>query len=260
MNSEELKQLIQFAHQLADLSAEIIRPYFRADFHIDQKSDKTPVTEADLSAEEAMRQLITKHYPHHGIVGEEIANRQENHEMVWILDPIDGTKAFVSGNPLFGTLIGLLSHQKPILGIINQPIFKERWVGISGQGTTFNGKAVKARSTSRLEEARFAYTSPHMFNAKEKEAIDRVSQKVAQTIFGGDCYAYGLLASGHIDIIIEASLHPHDYMALIPVIENANGVITDWNGHPLTLEGSGKVVACANATLHKKVIHTLEPS
>lgn len=255
-----LNTLLKFAHQLADTSAEIIRPYFRNQVSVDHKTDRTPVTEADFRAEQAMRALIEQHYPEHGILGEEIANQGEDRETVWILDPIDGTKSFVSGSPLFGTLIGLMHQGKPMIGLINQPILHERWVGVLNQGSTFNHKPIKTRSTPHLKEARFAYTSPHMFNAAEKIMLDYVSSQVAQTIFGGDCYAYGLLASGHIDMIIEASLHPHDYMALIPVIENAGGVITDWQGNPLTLHSEGKVIACANPALLEQILKCMEVS
>lgn len=255
---KELESLVRFAHQLADASGKIIRPYFRTAVAVNQKNDRTPVTEADFKAEQAMRELIAEQYPNHGIVGEEINNHGENKDGVWILDPIDGTKAFIAGSPLFGTLIGFLSHQKPILGIINQPVLNERWVGVLGDSTTLNGKPIRTRSTTHLKEARLSITSPHMFNAKEQKIIDPISDSVAQATFGGDCYAYGLLASGHIDIIIEASLHPHDYMALIPVVLGAGGVITDWWGKPLTLQGKGKVVASANAVLHKEVLKYLE--
>lgn len=251
-------ELIEFAHELADKSQTIIRPYYRALLTVYNKLDNSPVTEADKQAEQVMRDLIMRRYPEHGIIGEEYDSiHVDESDWLWSLDPIDGTKSFVIGSPLFGSLIGLLYKKKPILGIINQPILNERWVGISGKGTFFNDEKIQTRPIDNLSEARFSYTSPHMFTQEQQQKIETLSQQVNQTTFGGDCYAYGLLASGYTDIIIEASLHQHDYMALAPVIENAGGVITDWAGEKLTLQSDGKVMASANSKLHEQVLRIL---
>ncbi len=249
--------LIGLAHRLADASATIVRDYFRVKLAIEAKTDTSPVTIADRAAEQIMRQLITEIYPHHGIFGEEFGITHSQADYLWVLDPIDGTKSFISGKPLFGTLIALLYQGKPILGIIDQPILRERWIGIDGLPTTLNGLPVQVRTCSDLSQAILYATSPHMFIGDDATAFTRLREKVRFPLYGCDCYAYALLASGFIDLVVEASLSPYDYCALIPVITGAGGLITDWQGQPLGLQSDGRVIAAANETIYQQAMREL---
>lgn len=247
-----LNKFISFSNQLADTAGNSIRSYYRQPIPVDQKSDASPVTKADREAEAAMRELIKKHFPDHGIIGEEYGSENEAAEYVWVLDPIDGTASFIAGRPIFVTLIALLHHGKPILGLIDQPITHDRWIGVSGQPTTFNGKQVHVSACSRLEDAMLATTGPHYFTPEGKTFFDAVSAKASRTIYGGDGYNYAMLASGHIDLIIEEGLKLHDVMALIPVIEGAGGSVTDWQGNPVSATANSiNLLACANSFLLK---------
>lgn len=254
----ELAGFLAFAHRLADAAAEVIRPYFRSRIAVDHKADASPVTIADRAAEQAMRQLILTTYPDHGIEGEEFGRDRVEAEFVWCLDPIDGTKSFITGRPLFGTLISLLHHGRPILGIIDQCILKERWVGAMGRTSTWNGQPIKVRPCLELAQAVLYATSPGMFKtAAERSAFGRVEAAVHLPMYGGDCYAYGLLAMGFADLVIEASLDSHDFMALVPVIEGAGGLMTDWQGRALTTSSVGQVVAAGDPALHRQALALL---
>ena len=248
---------IAFAHRLANESGAIIRRYFRRKIAIDQKADLTPVTIADRAAERAMRRLIKKQFPAHGIFGEEFGRADADAEYVWVLDPIDGTKSFISGVPLFGTLIALAYRGRPILGVINQPILRERWVGALGRKTTLNGKRVKTRACASLDRATLYATSPDLFAEQDAAAFERLRTAVKLARFGADCYAYALLASGFIDLVVEAGLKPYDFCALAPVIEGASGSLTDWQGEPLDLGSDGRVVASGDQALARKAREVL---
>jgi inositol-phosphate phosphatase/L-galactose 1-phosphate phosphatase/histidinol-phosphatase len=173
------------------------------------------------------------------------------------LDPIDGTKSFITGKPLFGILVAVARHGAPILGVIDQPVIHERWRGAAGKSTSFNGESIATRSCARLSDALLYATSPHIFEGADFEAFERLRGKVRHALYGGDCYAYGLLASGHTDLVVEASLKPYDYAALVPVVEGAGGTITDWDGKPLTLASDGRVVAAGDAALHAQALEVL---
>ncbi len=240
---------LAFAHRLADAAGAVIRRYFRRKFTVDQKADLSPVTIADRGAERAMRRLIKARFPEHGIFGEEYGRSQADADYVWVLDPIDGTKSFISGVPLFGTLIALVYRGRPILGVIDQPILRERWVGALGQKTIFNGKRVKTRTCASLDRATLFATSPDLFGAADAPRFERLRQAVRLARFGADCYAYGLLASGFIDLVAEVGLKPYDFCALVPVIEGAGGTMTDWDGKPLHLGSDGHVVASGDRSL-----------
>ena len=251
------RQFIDLAHALADASGAVIRRYFRTRIEIDDKDDDSPVTAADREAEAAMRVLIAAHYPDHGIYGEEYGTERADAEHVWVLDPIDGTKAFICGKPMFGTLIALMRAGRPVLGIIDQPVLGERWVGAAGAATLFNGAAVHTRACPALDRAFLNATHPDLFAGADEAAFQRLSRAAKQTQFGGDCYAYGLLASGFIDLVAEADLKPYDYCALVPVVEGAGGIVTDWRGGALTLASDGRVVAAGDAALHAAAIAAL---
>ena len=224
-------RLLAFAEQLADAAGAIIAPYFRTRIAIDQKIDDTPVTVADREAEQAMRALIEDTFPDHGIEGEEFGAVRLDADYVWHLDPIDGTKSFITGRPLFGTLVSVALRGEPVVGVIDHCMMKERWTGAAGAPSTWNGETVHVRPCESLGDAILYVTSPKMFKLPgEADAFARVEDAVALPLYGGDCYAYGQLAMGFADIIVEADLDSHDYLALIPVIEGAGGIITDWEG------------------------------
>jgi len=248
---------IDFAHRLADASGSVIRRYFRTPVQVDDKPDQTPVTIADREAESVMRGMIAAAFPDHGIIGEEEAPVRGHAEWVWTLDPVDGTKAFISGKPLFGTLIGLCHRGAPQLGIVDQPVLRERWIGVAGQATTLNGAPVATRPCAELKLALLNATSPDMFVADDAIRFDRLRRAVKLAMYGGDCYAYALLASGFIDLVAEAGLKIYDYCPLVPVIEGAGGTITDWAGKPLGLASGSHALAAGDKNVHTAALKTL---
>jgi inositol-phosphate phosphatase / L-galactose 1-phosphate phosphatase / histidinol-phosphatase len=248
---------LTFAQRLADAAGEVIRPYFRKPLAIRDKADLSPVTVADREAEETMRALIEGHFPEHGILGEEFGGVREDAELVWVLDPIDGTKSFISGVPLFGTLIALTRDGRPILGIIDQPISRERWTGASGRPTTLNGAPIRSRACLRLAAATLFSTTPDMFKGEDAASFARVSEAVKLTRFGADCYAYGLLAAGFVDLVLEASLKPYDFCAMVPVVQGAGGVATDWQGDGLDLSSDGHILVAGDRRTHDAALALL---
>jgi inositol-phosphate phosphatase / L-galactose 1-phosphate phosphatase / histidinol-phosphatase len=215
------------------------------------------VTAADRAAEAAMRRLILAEYPEHGIHGEELGVDRIDAEWVWVLDPIDGTKAFISGLPLFGTLIALCRHGRPVLGVIDQPISRERWLGADGVKTTLNGQPVHVRPCPDIAQATLFTTAPEMMDGPAAAPYERLRRTVKLPRYGGDCYAYAILASGHIDLVVERKLKPFDYCALAPVVERAGGLITDWAGKPLMIEGDGRVIAAGDRRVHEAAMALL---
>jgi histidinol-phosphatase len=256
--SPPLLELQTFAQQLADVAAEIVRRYYRSPVVIESKPDASPVTIADREAERAMRDLIRARYPDHGIEGEEFGAEGGDALLVWHLDPIDGTKSFITGRPLFGTLVGLSRGGRPLLGVIDQCILGERWQGVAGGGASWNGRPIRVRACPSLGEAVLYATTPLMFApGAERAAFERVQDAVRYPLFGGDCYAYGLLAMGFVDLIVEADLDPHDFMALVPVVEGAGGIMTDWQGQPLGPASDGRIVAAGDSRLHTAALELL---
>lgn len=250
-------EFITFAALLANRAGDVIRPYFRAGVDIVSKSDASPVTVADRGAEQVMRHLINERYPSHGIVGEEFGNERTDAEYVWILDPIDGTKSFVSGLPIFGTLIALTRRGQPLLGVIDQPILRERWLGAHGHATTFNGANAKSSACQKLSAARIATSFIGVFAPGEDAAFGRLMGATRINRLCGDCYAYGLVGSGHIDIMVDGLMQPWDFAALVPVVEGAGGCISDWEGKPLPMDRKARVLASANTTLHAQAMAIL---
>jgi inositol-phosphate phosphatase / L-galactose 1-phosphate phosphatase / histidinol-phosphatase len=244
-------ELVALAHSLADAARPIAQRYFRTQVEIDDKSDLSPVTIADREAETVMRELLTKHVPAHGVFGEEHGAVRTDAEYVWVLDPIDGTKAFITGLPIFGTLIALLHHGRPVMGIIDQPIQKERWFGVEGERSTFNGTPISVRACGDLANAYMYSTAPNMFNGTELKRHEALAERVKLFRWGGDCYAYGLLALGHVDLVVESSLKLYDYAALVPVIKGAGGLITDWQGKELDMHSDGAVIAAGDPAMHR---------
>jgi inositol-phosphate phosphatase/L-galactose 1-phosphate phosphatase/histidinol-phosphatase len=247
----------EFALTLADTAGGILRRYFRTPIGFDDKADASPVTVADREAEAAMREAIVKRFPEDGILGEEMGSERVEARFVWVLDPIDGTKSFISGKPLFGTLIGIAEDGRPAFGIIDQPISRERWCGGRGTPATLNGAPQKTSAKTAPGDAILYATTPYMFQGGDRDAFERLAGRVKHPLFGADCYAYGLLASGFADIVCEADLKPYDYFGPAAVIESAGGIITDWEGRPLTIRSDGRVLAAANATLHRATLDVL---
>lgn len=252
------REWIDLAHRLADLARPIATQYFRTPLDIVSKADDSPVTIADRTIEAAMREEIEKSFPDHGILGEEHENVRLDAEVVWVLDPIDGTKAFVSGVPTFGTLIACCVDKKPVLGIIDQPIQGERWVGASGHPSTLNGQAIQTAAVGGLKDAILYATAPEMFEGTPAETpFNALRREVAFTRFSGDCYAYGLLAAGHIGLVVEADLQAYDFCALAPVVNGAGGVLTDWENAPVSFTSDGRVVASASQAVHHGALDIL---
>ncbi|WP_133364631.1 inositol monophosphatase family protein [Qipengyuania sediminis] len=261
---------LALAHRLADAAGAAIRPLFRGEWAEERKADRSPVTAADRAAEAAMRAILASERPDDGILGEEYGLANEGAARRWVLDPIDGTISFMAGRPIFGTLIALMQDGWPVLGIIDQPIARERWAGRIGEATTLNGKAVRTRACGSLEGAALATSSPHYFSAQEAEDYMRLAAAVAGNVrqapivYGGDCYNYGLLASGHIDLVCEAGLALHDYAALVPVVEGAGGIMCDWQGNPLDAASAeaegGRVLALGDPARLEDVLEALGAS
>ena len=257
------KVLLAFAHELADLSGDVIRPYFRKPIAVTNKARTgafDPVTAADQAAERAIARAIAKRWPDHGVLGEEYGSARDGARLTWVVDPIDGTRAFIMGSPLWGTLIGLRDGQAPLLGLMDQPFTRERFW--SAETASFlrigDGKArrLETRACSRLADAVVTTTHPDLFEPGfETQAFARLKSKVRMTRYGGDCYGYCLLAAGFVDIVIESGLKPYDVVALIPIIERAGGRVTTWNGEPAA--AGGRILASGDARLHEEALALL---
>ena len=254
---------IALARRLADAAGEVIRPYFRGEHGAELKDDRSPVTLADREAEAAMRRLIEAERSGDGIVGEEYGEKPGVTGRQWVLDPIDGTRSFTAGRAIFGTLIALVEDGWPVLGIIDQPVQGERWLGVAGRPTTFNGKPARTRACPALDGAIVATTSPHLFaegDVPHFMALVAAASGGAPRqgpVYGGDCYNYGLLASGHLDIVAESGLKLYDFAALVPVVEGAGGRMCDWNGDPLTADSEGHVLAIGDPARTDDVLEAI---
>ncbi len=249
--------LVATAHDLADAARPIVRKYFRTPVSIMDKSDASPVTIADREVEAVIREKIHRLYPEHGIYGEEFGIEHSDAEYVWVIDPIDGTRSFIAGQPTFGTLIALLYRGEPILGILDQAFTDERWQGARGRTTLLNGLPIKTRACHTLEEATFFTTDPDLFPAEDLIAATNVRTLCKMARYSLDCYAYGLVATGFVDIVLEAGLKLYDFAALVPIVTGAGGIITDWQGKPLGMTSDGHVLACGNSILHAKAVEML---
>ena len=253
----DLSQARDLAVRLADTAGPIAMKYFRGPLDIESKGDSSPVTVADREAEQAVRTLITEAYPDHGILGEELGNDRIDAEYVWAIDPIDGTASFVTGKPLFGNLISLLHHGKPIIGVIDMPALGERWVGVEGQPTKFGALHSAVRPCADLKDAWLSATSPQMFPEGEFEKFEALRKRCRRTVYGADCYAYGLLANGSIDLVVESTMGIYDFCALAPVVAGAGGVMTDWQGQPLTINSDGRIIASGDPRMHSAALEIL---
>ena len=256
------EEFLDLARRLADGGRAVARRHFRQGLAVEDKADESPVTRADREAETAMREIIGATYPDHGIHGEEFGVENPEAEFVWVLDPIDGTKRFITGNPLFGCLVALLQGGRPILGLIDMPILGERWLGAAGHATIFSDSAgtreARVRPCTGLDAATLLATSPDMFKDGNAPAFRRLHGAVKLALYGGDCFNYGLLASGFADIVIEADLAPYDHLAHAPIITGAGGVMTDWQGRPTDLATDGRVICAGDRRCHDLAISLLQ--
>jgi myo-inositol-1(or 4)-monophosphatase len=256
-----MQEFIAVAEAAADLAGQVIRPLFRSALLVEAKGDASPVTEADRAAERAIRALLAERLPQHGVWGEEFGPDRADAEYLWVLDPIDGTRAFVTGRPLFGTLIALLHRGRPVLGLIDQPVTGERWLGVDGAATSFRspmGGTARCRSCARVSEAELSCTSPDMFEAADRPGFERLRAAARRVTWGGDCYSYGLTALGLVDIVAESTMKPWDWAAVVPVVEGAGGRVTDWAGQPLTLASEGRVLAVGDPRLLPEAVSLLQ--
>jgi histidinol phosphatase-like enzyme (inositol monophosphatase family) len=251
----------QFVNELATRSGQAILPFFRSSISADDKSRGgafDPVTEADRAGEVAMRQLIRRTFPTHGIIGEEFGAEAEDAEYVWVLDPIDGTRAFIAGLPTWGTLIGLNRHGTPAFGMMHQPFTGERYFG-DGAGATYRGpggeRRLRVRPCASLKDVVMATTSPRLFTGETLRAYDRVESVARLARYGTDCYAYCMLAAGQIDLVIESGLKPYDIVALIPIIEGAGGIVTAWDGG--SAANGGSIIAAGDRRIHAAAVELL---
>jgi myo-inositol-1(or 4)-monophosphatase len=250
-----------FVDELAAVSGDTIRPFFRTALGVENKSPSSgfdPVTAADRAAEAAMRALIKRTFPEHGILGEEFEAERPEAEYVWVLDPIDGTKSFICGMPAWGTLIALTRRGEPIYGMMHQPFTREHFSG-DGRAASYRGpagdRALRARACAKLEDAVLLTTSPLLMREADRRIFRRVEEAVRLSRYGGDCYAYCMLAAGHVDLVIETELKPYDVLPLIPIIEGSGGVITTWeNGRP---HAGGRIIAAGDRRAHAKVVEVL---
>jgi myo-inositol-1(or 4)-monophosphatase len=249
-----------FVDALATASGDTILPFFRTALAVENKKAGgfDPVTAADRAAETAMRSLIRENFPEHGILGEEYGSEHTDAEYVWVLDPIDGTKSFISGMVAWGTLIGLMRFGEPVYGMMHQPFTRERFSGDSG-AAHYRGPAgdrdLRVRACESLSDALLFTTSPLLMNAADRARFKKVEDKVKLSRYGGDCYAYCMLAAGQIDLVIETELKPHDVVALIPIITGAGGIITTWENGPA--QAGGRVVVAGDARTHAAALELL---
>ena len=250
---------ISIAARLADAAGATIRPFYRTDFTYEAKGDASPVTEADRAAEAAMRVILESECPDDSIIGEEFGTKEGSSKRTWVLDPIDGTVSFMAGRPIFGTLIAMMEQGFPVLGVIDQCITGERWMGAAGRETTLNGNPVRTRQCRALSDAVLASTGPQYFDDSNSKQFMALAAKTAhkRMVWGGDCYNYGLLASGHIDLVVESGLKLYDFAALVPIVEGAGGLMCDWNGDPLHAGSTGEVIALGDPARLEDVLKAL---
>lgn len=252
-----MKQLLAFAEDLADASRAMLR---QAASHVhggEMKGDGSPVTPIDRAVETRLRDMIADAYPDHGIVGEEHGASGSDNGYVWVLDPIDGTLPFLAGFPVYGTLIALLRDGAPVIGVIDMPATAERWVGLVGAATTRNGQAVRVRSCDDLSAALLSTSNIDFYGDDDRPTLDRLKAATRWTVYGGSCMAYAQIASGRIDVGIDVGFDVFDYLAIVPVIEGAGGIITDWSGASLNLTSGHRIIAAGDAHIHGAALDIL---
>ena len=261
--ASDLQVFLRFAERIADETGRMLREQRQTGRGtasvFDTKADLSPVTELDRRIEARMRELIKAAFPHHGILGEEFAPDAIDAEFVWVIDPIDGTKQFVAGIPVYGTLISLAHAGQPVIGVIDHPITGERWAGAAGRPSTLNGQPIATRACDRLADALMSCSNPETIGPAQRMGFERVRAATRWRIYGASCYAYASLASGQIDLSIDSGGHREvDYCALVPVIEGAGGAISDWEGRPLTIHSGSSLIAAGDPRRHADALRLLQ--
>ncbi len=260
--ASDLARYLDFAGKMADETGRMLREHralARGRYNaFDTKADASPVTEFDRRIEARLREMIAATFPQHGVLGEEFAPDRVDAEFVWVIDPIDGTQQFVVGVPVYGTLISLACGGRPVIGIIDHPVTGERWAGAAGSGTTLNGEPVRVRSCERLADAVMSCSNAETIPPAHRAGWERVRAATKWRIYGASCYAYASLASGRVDISVDSGGHREvDYCALVPVVEGAGGVITDWDGQPLTIHSGMSILAAGDPARHAEALRLL---
>jgi inositol-phosphate phosphatase / L-galactose 1-phosphate phosphatase / histidinol-phosphatase len=250
--------LLRFAVEMADASGVIARRHFRTAVAVETKPDQTPVTAVDREIESRLREMIDLRYPGHGVYGEEFRAENVDAEYVWVLDPIDGTRSFITGVPMFGTLIALLHRGVPIVGVIDHPAIGDRWIGSRGNPTLYNSRPVRSRACAIMGQATVLTSTPDYYRGRDIEVLTEITRRTMVVLYGTECMAYGLVASAFADIVVEAGMDPFDFLAAVPVIEGAGGRITDWRGRALGIDSGDKVLACGDPDLHGALLEMLE--
>lgn len=254
----QLDAWLRFAHELADAAHALLAPAAELRPEVQVKADRSFVTALDAQIEARLREMIGARFPTHGIVGEEAGTTAADADVVWVLDPIDGTAPFVAGVPVFGTLIALAVEQVPVLGVMHLPVTNQRWVGAAGRATTLNGAPVRTRACASLERAILSASNPDFFSPAERPALDALRERTAWRIYGGCCMSYGLLASGRTDLAIDAGFKIYDYAPFAPMLAGAGGVISDWAGRPVTLTSGAQVLAAGDLARHREALALIE--
>jgi histidinol phosphatase-like enzyme (inositol monophosphatase family) len=254
----DLTEALGFACRLADAGGRLIREMFRQPHEMEIKGNLSPVTAADKAVETCVRQMIASAYPEHGIMGEEHGNVALDREYVWVIDPIDGTKQFAAGLQTFGMLIALARNGSPVLGLIDQPVTGDRWTGVEGMPSCYNGHPIRTRPCLWLADAVMSTTGPDYFRGKATPVFEDLNRQTRWTVYGGGCHGYGVLAGGTIDLLIEARNDPFDYCAHVPIVQGAGGVISDWNGDPLTIHSGDRVLATGDPQLYRQALARIQ--
>ena len=257
MNLSELKRFAECGLRAVDVSGNLIRESNRKPFHVEVKGDGSPVTSVDETVEDRMREIISVEHPDHGIIGEERKAYAADSEFVWVIDPIDGTLAFLAGIPVFGTLLALLYNGVPVLGIIDMPMTGERWIGAYGLQTTRNGKPVRSRACEDLSMALMSTSNPDYYDDTNAPALERLKKATRFAVYGGSCMFYAQIASGRVDICIDVQFRACDYLALIPVVQGAGGVLTNWEGSAAGLHTGSQYIASGDPRVHEQALKIL---
>jgi len=251
------QNLLDAALQISADAAAIPMQYFRTAIAVEDKPDESPVTIADRETEARIRRALEERFPSHGIFGEEFGRSGGGTDYTWIIDPIDGTRSFICGIPLFGMLIGVLSGEEPIAGVIRMPALGETFAGCRGSGATKDGAPIRCRETTRVDDARIIINEANRMLTKQPAALERLRTLGQTRRFFNDCYPFALLAMGQIDVVVDSDLQPYDYLPIAPVVEAAGGVMTDWRGEKLGLRSDGNVLAAATPELHREIMNRL---
>ena len=256
--AKHLDEWLRFAHELADAAHALLAPAAALRPEVQVKADRSFVTALDAQIEARLRELIEARYPSHGILGEEQATHLPDAELTWVLDPIDGTAPFVAGVPVFGTLIALAVERVPVLGLMHLPVTQQRYVGVDGRPSTLGGTPIRTRPCGEMGQAILTTSNPDFLSAAELPALAALRERTAWRIYGGCCLSYGLLAAGRTDIAIDSGLKPFDYAPFGPLIQGAGGLITDWQGQPLTLASGPRILAAGDAQRHREALALVE--